>query len=407
MIFDYIRLKDSGFDEKIEVFNDISIDKNLDNLISEMSFTMPYIVGDSSHISNKIKKYTYIEYWVKVDSSISTTNYRCKFRGYIDTISKSISKSDRKLQISCLDKLSLYDRIDFTNKLTIVNSLELITQAFIYSQQYLHNAIIDGLNVDYSLASLSYEIRADISKILLASLEVDSSNLLNYLRAVREQTILYIYYDSEKDKVIITDPEFLQYNYRDNTELSIVEFDTEKNLLGTISYGEITNDYNEVHIIGIEFNGYARDTTAQLNGSPKVYIKYDYSGAGVVSLDKQAANILLDMLRSYKIQFSIPFIKEGLDVQIGEMVTINDHDTLTPTLLSDGAKIAPIFIVRKITYTVNKDDVIITVEASASSIIDIPEKYVIDKDLGVASRRIDVLKEQKTDNSSWFGGLFE
>jgi len=370
----------------IEVFQDMDIERNMEDLISTLSFNMP--VG--LPIASKFQKYQYIEYWVKTDEPNVTTDYRCKFRGWIDTIHKIKSKkgeSSNSYSIGCLDKLSIFERVDLLYAVEITQLKELVLQLFSLANLSLPRIQQNEPIVAAVMSEIVYELRMSGEDIILNDIDSET-NLNQYLRNIRENTILYIYYDAETDKVIITTPTFLQFDYRNDSSLPVTQFDTENNLLGDFNYGDISSDINAVIYIGLGGQrGVAIDyLQAAVTQQVKPLYKYNFSTSAETTLREQARQDLLDIVKTFKIRFNIPVINDTLDLQLGQLITINDHDIL------DEDKY---WIVRQLSYTINKDDVLITVEASASTITDFPENLVL-QDFGITSPLVLEVLEKET-----------
>lgn len=361
MIEEYIKLTSTdGNIYQFTGFRDVNIEFELDDIIQTMNFKTSTVIA----IAAIMKRNDFVEYFIKPDDS---KDFICKFRGYIDAKLKTKSKTSSTISWQCTDKLSRFNRINMEYAISITDLNGLV------------NAI--KTQVDKILPGfLDFDIRLDGSDIILRNVE-KSKNILEALRSIREKTILYVYYDPVIDKVVITTPLYLQYEYR-NAGLQTYEFDSNENMLGTLNYGDVNNDINAVIYVGIggvkgmaiDFANYAADDQI------RPLYKYDFSTGSKEELEKKARNELLDIMRNFNMSFNIPLNKESLSIPIGSLCTINDHDEY------DGTRY---FIISKQQITVTKSDIIISLTVRAGSLQDFPEDLVL-RNFGITD--IDTLE---------------
>ena len=350
MIKEYIKLTSAnGQTYSFSNFRDVSIEKELDDVISIMSFS----TAIDTEIASIIQKYDYFEYYIKPNDS---DYYTAQFRGYIDKKLVSKSKTSRTITWQCLDKLSRFNRVNMEFALQ-VNNLK-----------YLVEAITEQANTKLP-GFLVFDLRLDGSEIILKDLE-PSTNILEFLRNIREKAALYIYYEPVSNRVVITTPLYLQYNYR-TAGFPVLEFDTKNNILGTFDYGDISSDINTVIFYGMGgVKGMASDfANYASNDQLRPLYRYNFSTGSKEELEKMARNELLDILRNHSMSFNISVTKTALDIEIGSMCTINDHDTF------NGDRF---FIISKKSLTMRKDDIIISLTVRAGTLVDFPEDLVLE-----------------------------
>jgi hypothetical protein len=343
-------------------FQGLSINREMNDMISTMSFSL----ASGTELDVILKKYLYVEYYIKSDEKSAI--FRCKFRGFVDTILQRSSKDSRTYSITCLDKLSIFSRIEFFKKIDIASVRELLRQLQLTTVDALQRFLI---NEYLPFTTINFESRINGLNVIIRDLS-PSNNLITYLRNIREKTPVYVYYNPETDTVVFTNPTYLQYDYRTNAVLPIYDFDTETNILGTLDYGDISNDVNAVIYIGFNgVQGAAIDfINAGIQGTVRPLYKYNFSTGNKEDLEELARNDLLDISKNFHISFNTSFTETNLDIDLGEMIAINDHQNFYGDRY---------FIIRKIDYTVQKGDVIISLECSASVLTDIPEDFVLNK----------------------------
>jgi hypothetical protein len=351
MVREYIRLTSAKKNQVFEFsnFRDVSVEQELDDVSASMSFS----TSADSDISKIIQKYDYFEYYIMPDDS---TKFICQFRGYVDKKLKRKSKTSRTITWQCLDKMSRFNRVNMEFAISVDNL------------KYLIQSITQQANKKLP-GFVSFDLRLDGSELIIKDLE-PSTNILEYFRSIREKAVLYVYYEPISNKVVITTPLFLQYRYR-GKGFPVYEFDSENNMLGTFDYGDVSSDINAVIYYGMAgVKGIAVDfANYGANNQIRPLYRYDFSTGSKEELEKKARNELLDILRNYSMQFSVPVNAASLNIQIGSMCTINDHDEF---------KGDRFFTISKKTLTMNKGDMILTLTVRAGTITSFPEKMVLD-----------------------------
>ena len=156
-------------------------------------------------------------------------------------------------------------------------------------------------------------------------------------------------------------------------EFEVLQFDVESNIYNLV-YPDISTEYDGIVVVGLTTTGKAIDLTSIAmkglrpleDGSYPLNMLYLYRRDinDEFSLNRIAREELLKIKQENKIKFDTQFSPE---YRIGMTFVVNDNDRY------NGSEV---FICTNIAYTIDKDDIVCTIEGSTSFLNQLPERLV-------------------------------
>ena len=394
---------------------DVNGDFDIDNLCGNMSFNLPYYINrpDSTEIqfnqsttgvnTNELKKFDrcnlfYGEFKTDPGSIVQygEDDYRAGgvkltkiFTGFIDQIKLSKSKSSINYSITALGTLGManYKNLAYEHKEGTAGTL-------IPTWLQISGLQIGEFNIPGQVPAYDY-----IPYSKMRFVDVDADNFLivgnggkalkEVLSGVREKYALIIHQGGD-GYVNILFPFFLVRNYG-NSSVTAWEFNINDGTLYDIDYGDLTQAYNGIVVLGQGgIKGVAVDVIAlQNNGGVINYLTLEQRDlTSEEDCQKIAREKLLEMEKNYFISIKTKFDPR---FEVGQPVSIIDNDKY------DGTQI---FFMKKYSFTISKSDVSCTIQASAAGQTLIPEDLIMASD-GIADVDILEIRDKELDVNQW------
>lgn len=333
---------------------DVQLESDLNDVVSTMSFTLGNSTQMSSILKN-LKALDYFEYRVKRNEA---DDWIIKFRGYINTISKTVSREDRKYNFTAFDKIGALNYIT----LTMANSINSLKD-FVDAMKIQIEEVMPGLFTNFILETGTTE---NGSNIIFRNVEPDR-NPMKYLQNIRDNCMLYVYYNPIKDAIIFKTPS----RFLSKTGLPVWTFTTDYNIFGSLDYGDLSSYYNAVKYNGLGFaQGWAIDFfDYSETGTLRVFNVWDFSSSSQEELEVKAREKLLEFAKKSKINFQTKLDSTSIKIMVGEMMTIDDTGV-------GGELNRKSFVIEKLTTTISNEDYSLTISGYHSSLLDFPEKLV-------------------------------
>ena len=273
-----------------ELGNDFSLTFNMDNVVPECTFKLPYIDLGNDVSLKRLKKSDQVKLWFgtfdkdpgdieiqSTDATFDSDGYQTPqqgmylvFDGIIDKIPLSKSKTDYPYSITAIGSLGIGNELQVARAVKELNTpLDLINTLL-----QVANLQIGENNIADDSLDLFPESKIRLLYSSGSSLEVQingGTNLIDEIKSVRERHSLLIFQSGDGLINITTPQQLLSNTDSDNNvggvrTLAVWEFRWGDNIF-EIDYGELNNDINTVICVG-KFGrvGYGVDPIAvQLN----------------------------------------------------------------------------------------------------------------------------------------------
>lgn len=357
--------------------NDIRKNQSYEDIVSTLSFSLP----DTKQV-RMIRPMDDILLNIITDSEKTYTI----FRGRIKSFTRTFSSTERKWNFEAYDKLGTLNYIRPEFRYTVTTIPE-----FFNNLQNQMNDIVPGyFNFDYS----------DTDDNMIPRNLEDSSSYIEYIRSIKENSILNIFYDNLMDKVIVTTP---FKHLRDKVSVPTWMFALSENILSDIDYGEISSFYNKVTMIGAgKETGTAYDFMSISQSGERNYIEYDFSTSNREDLKAKAREKLLDFAKSTIVSFEVPLTQDTLLMNVGDYCKILDDDTIKNTDL---------LLISDLDLTINSDTASMRLTAYTSYLLLYPERMtteargITDEDMPQMypeeSEDLGITRIQTIKNPNW------
>ena len=216
-------------------------------------------------------------------------------------------------------------------------------------------------------------------------------NLKEALESIRKKYGLIIHQGPDGVVQILT-PLFL-LNARGNSSLDVNawSFSLDEGTLFEIDYGDLTNQYNAVVVLGANTSqGVAVDVAAVENngGNVNYLIHENRDLASDEDCERVAKEKLLEISKNFIVTVKTKFQPE---FRVCQPIRFVDHDRFTGNEL---------FLIKKFTFRIDKNDVSCQVIGFCNSITLIPEDVVLES-AGVLDMAGLGIKEKETDVTQW------
>lgn len=369
-----------------ELGNNYKYDFDIDELAGTMSFTLPYIKFNSDADLTKFKKYDTVKLYaglfdvdpgeIIVDGiQVYISGLKLEFDGYIDTISLSKNKDDFPYEFNCISTAGLLNERNLIRKTTTTEPIKtkvntILQLSGLQSGQIAIESEITAINIfpDTKIRKLC----TDIDNLLVSS--VGGKQAGEELKSICKKIAVKVFQSGDGYLNILT----LSFmNTRPNSlGFYSWEFRYGDNIY-SINYNDLTKSINSVVCLGIPpMVGYAVDPIAvQLTAGVGVTPgpqHYNYltiecrDENNIETLQKIARNKLLDIMKNYNVEISVPF---NVEYMCGQPITIYDNDKYPN---------GQIFFIKHISKTISKENVECILTCFANSISVLPENLVID-----------------------------
>jgi len=394
---------------------DITGDFDIDNLCGEVTFSLPYYItlpdsttvqynqADTGVNTNELKKFDRCNIYYgefETDPGAITQHgeedYRAGgvqltkiFEGFIDTVKLSKSKSSISYNFTALGTLGManYKNLSYEHKEGTAGTL-------IPTWLQISGLQIGEFNIPGQVPAYDY---IPLSKMRFVDVDADNflivgnggTALKDVLSGIREKYALIIH-QSGDGYVNVLFPFFLVNNYGD-AGVTAWEFNINDGTLYDIDYGDLTQAYNGIVVIGQGgIKGVAVDVIAlQNNGGVVNYLTLEHQDLkSEEDCQKVAREKLLEMEKNYFITVKTKFDPR---FAVGQPVAIIDNDKY------DGTQV---FWIKKYSFTISKTDVSCTVQASAAGQTLIPEDLIMASD-GIADVDILEIRDKELDTTDW------
>ena len=348
--------------ERILGANNISVDFSLSDLITNLSFTIPVTY------TKLLKKFDSIELYVGYvgeNETIKLENLVRRFKGYITTLPKSVSKNVLTLNVGAESELEFFTRNELLYSVGADQSIPAII-----------SILQTALKTSFPEYNINFFLSADLEDVIVKVKH--STNVLEILESIRALAVLNVYYNPMLNMVFIVSPVFAQYLYNDYG-IEVYDFNL-NNMIGTLNYGDLTNDVNQVVYVGLGGNrGVATDySSVALGQGLKTQFFRNMTTGSRVALEKMARNKLLSIQKNHKISLSTPYLEPVLRIMPGELCRIADQDYFTGE---------EIFIINSVDITISKNDLKVDLGVFAHTLTQFPESVVLD-DFGIAGEAV-------------------
>jgi hypothetical protein len=374
--------------ETTEAFN-ISGEFDIDNLWGTLSFSLPYLLPGQKNVTTtgvlditRLKKFDTVKlYYDEIENTISPVrpgNLVNVFYGFIDSIKLVKSKDSIDYSISALGTLGLSNdkNLLFERKTGELQNL------------IIGSATSQGTLDPNDIGLLQLAFGAQTGDIVpeVAFIDIDANTLFvnlqggkklgDVLKEIRDKYAVIIHQTGNGTLQVFT-PFFL-LSSRGSQYLNAYGWQFELGVNAyNMDYGDLTNAINSVVVLGLGgVVGVAVDPImVQLNagsGNPITQANYNYlvfeqrDLQGVEECQKVARQKLLEITRNFTITFKTKYDPR---FAVGQPFTINDNDRFNND---------QVFIIKKFSFTINKDDISCDITGFANTLDQFPEDIVLD-----------------------------
>jgi len=374
--------------ETTEAFN-ITGEFDIDNLWGTLSFSLPYLLPGQKNVTDtgvlditRLKKFDTVKlYYDEIENTISPVrpgNLVNVFYGFIDSIKLVKNKDSIDYSFSALGTMALADdrNLIFERKTGELQNLIIGSPTRV--------GTLDPN--DIGILQLAFGAQTSVIVPEVAFIDIEANTLFvnlqggkklsEVLKEIRDKYAVIIHQTGNGTLQVFT-PFFL-LSSQDSEYLNAYGWDFKLGVnMYNLDYGDLTNAINSVVVLGLGgVVGVAVDPVmVQLNaGSGNAVTQADYNYLvfeqrdlqGVEACQKVARQKLLEITRNFSITFKTKFLPQ---FAVGQPFIVNDNDRFT----SD-----QIWIIKKFSFTINKDDISCDITGFANSLDQFPEDIIID-----------------------------
>ena len=374
--------------ETTEAFN-ITGEFDIDNLWGTLSFSLPYLLPGQKNVTDtgvlditRLKKFDTVKlYYDEIENTISPvrpSNLFNVFYGFIDSIKLVKNKDSIDYSFSALGTMALADdrNLIFERKTGELQNLIIGSPTRV--------GTLDPN--DIGILQLAFGAQTSVIVPEVAFIDIEANTLFvnlqggkklsEVLKEIRDKYAVIIHQTGNGTLQVFT-PFFL-LSSQDSEYLNAYGWDFKLGVnMYNLDYGDLTNAINSVVVLGLGgVVGVAVDPVmVQLNaGSGNAVTQADYNYLvfeqrdlqGVEACQKVARQKLLEITRNFSITFKTKFLPQ---FAVGQPFIVNDNDRFT----SD-----QIWIIKKFSFTINKDDISCDITGFANSLDQFPEDIIID-----------------------------
>ncbi len=315
------------------------------------------------------------------------------FDGFIDTIKLNKSKSSINYEIGALGTLGLanYRNLSYERKEGTAYELILTLLQISGLQQGQFNIypVERDLIPAYKIRFIDVDAK---NRVLITD---GGKELKTVLDGLRKKYALIIHQSGDGYINVMTPYFLLSAGSNEFLNVNAWQFDINNGTIYDIDYGDLTQNYNAVVVLGgfsdagVAY-GIAVDPIAvQNNGGHINYLTFENRN---LTSDEECQQVardkLLDMEKNYVITFKTKFHPEFM---VGQPFRIIDNDRFTGE---------ETLILKKYSFTIDKNDVSCTVQGFAHGATMIPEDIAL-QPTGVLDVDILQIREKELDITKW------
>ncbi len=396
---------------------------DIDELYGKLTFKLPYLLPGQKNVTSstvditRLKKYDTVQLYYR-DFPYTDANGRTVsepavptlgqlkrvFYGFIKSIKLSKSKDSIDYEIEAHGSLGMADErpLSFERKEGELQNLIIGTA----SGNTINNADIGILQLAFGDQTNTIIPNVEFRDVNANTLfiKVDSAqNLKDVLSKIRENYAVIITQIGDGTMLVLT-PFYLLSSKSD----SYLSANGWSFVLGVnmfnLDYGDITDNVNSVAVLGFYPSwGVAIDPIMlQLNagsGNPVTDKNYNFivfenrNLQSDLDCQKVARQKLLEIERNFAVSFKTKFDPA---MTVGQPFTLTDYDRFNNS---------SVWIIKKLQWTITKDDVSATITGYAHSLTTLPEQMVIDT-AGLADiNGLEAVKKADAALVTWTGNL--
>jgi hypothetical protein len=410
-----------------ELGNDFNLSFDMDAVIGQCTFKLPYIDLGESVSLKRLKKGDEVKLWFgsfdenpgdttinEVDASFDNNGYQLPhngmyliFDGVIDRIPLSKSKDDYPYEITAIGSLGLGNGLQIARAVKELNTPRdmINTLLQVAGLQIGENNVGEG-NIDLFPSNKIRLLYTSES-----SLQIQTSggtNLIDEIKSIRDRHSLIVF-QSGDGLINITTPQQLAGGVNSTNatggirQIATWDFRWGDNIF-EIDYGELNNDVNTIICVGkfgrvgYGVDPYALQLTAGYDeqGEPNPiqpqHYKYNTlirrSVSNPEELERIAKDKLLELTRNYVVSIKTLYSPHYM---IGDAIRIFDEDRYPN---------GQIFFIKKIDAIISKNDVSCTLTVYSNSLAVVPEKFILDS-TGVADVDVLDIENDLNDATGW------
>lgn len=381
-------------------------DFDMDALCGILTFQLPYfILLPDSNIpqytqpqagvnTNELKKYDTVKlYFGEFDTdpgNVSPGQLTKIFDGYIDQIKLSKSKNNINYAITALGTLGLgNDRnMEYQRKVGSAKEMMLTMLQTAGLQKGKFN--VTPVSRDLIPQSMVRFIDVEDAETWIWSID-GGETLKDALESIKKKYAIIIH-QSGDGYVNITTP-FSLLSAKSNEVLSVNawQFDVSVGNVYEVDYGDLTNMYNAVVILGNPPTyGVAVDPIAVSNNDGQVnYLIFENRKLfSDEECQRTARNKLLELERNYFVSFRTKFDPRFM---VGQPFNLKDNDRYSGT---------ETLMIKSYKFKIDKNDVSCTVTGFAHGATLVPEDVAL-SDIGVLDVDILQIRDKEFDATTW------
>jgi len=381
---------------------------DIDSLGGIMSFNLPYLLADQKNVDitsgvdiTRLKKFDTVKVFfgeftqdpgditqstqAQLTASLETggAGLTLIFDGYVDKIKLTKTKQSFIYQINALTTIGLgndrtfeWQKKDGGNVTTTVALI--LDLSGLGADREVGGVLLKGVNIPFV---------SEIAATDNIPLQIDGGKTAKEsLMQIRDKYAVILH--QAGDGILrLSTAEFF-----DNSASSVLyQFSFKEGNIFDLDYGDLTSDYNAVLVIGFPPNfGIALDAIAvQNNGGNVNYLRFEQRDLkGNEQCETVARNKLLELERNFSISFKTSFNPK---FAVGQVFQMNDGDRFDGT-----AK----WIIKRVTFTIDKQDVSATIQGYTHSLTLLPEDIVL-SNTGIADIDILELRPKLNDILGW------
>lgn len=386
---------------------------DIDNLAGQLNFTLPYYLS----IPNKqegyafktavkdLKKFDTIKLYANYFDSNpgqveqSTSNGELVFTangkqliqifdGYIDQIKQQTSKTNINYEITGLGTIGISNDRGLEYQHQTGTALELFPTLLQLAGLQIGDSNVIPVTTD--IIPINKIRFIDVNAGDRVIITDGGQSLKDILDNIKEKYSFIIHQSGDGYLNIMT-PFYLLQNSSDNIlSVNSWNFDINDGNVFEIDYGDLTNQYNAVVVVGLGVHGVAVDPISVQNNNGIInYITIENrSSQSEEQCQELARNKLLEILRNQIISFKTIFHPEFM---VGQPFTINDNDRF------DGSQI---FTLKKFSFNISKTDVSCNVQGFLHGTATIPSDLLL-SNTGILDVDVLQIRDKELDTTKW------
>ena len=376
---------------------------DMDEICGVLNFSLPYdnIESAEGHIISfkNLTRFDLIQLFFKEFDTdpgiVGVDDLTMVFDGYIDKIKLSKSKMDYPYTIECLGVLGLANERGvslYNEEFGGVEAVHLLLQRAGMQK----NSVGEGVDIIPKNKVIS-NMQLGTTELLI---KWDGGKLLKeILDNVRDKYGVRVHYQGNGYLHVFEPMAFFSTTVA--VDVVLWEFILEDNVI-SVDYGELTTKYNTVIVhygppgdeqvaiavdpTSLQKNVGSGDNVERINN----YSIFHIFRGDILSYDeavKVAKNKLLELIRNYVVNLTIPFHPE---YKVTDFINFSDGEKYQQAF----------FMIKKYSFTISKTDVSCTIQCVASTLDALPENFIISP-LGITDIHTLEIEKDVTDETGW------